>query len=96
MSIEPLEDRVLVRPGKPKEVSDGGIVLPDSARHAQDRGEVLAVGPGRMLDSGERAPLGVAVGDTVIYAKFAAVTVEADGEPYLLLRENDILAVARA
>jgi chaperonin GroES len=91
--ITPLGDRVVVKPKAKEEVSRGGIVLPDTAGEKQQQGEVIAAGPGRTLDSGQRVAIDVKVGDTVLYAKYAGSEVKLDGEDYLLLRESDILAV---
>ncbi|MFZ9090271.1 MAG: co-chaperone GroES [Planctomycetaceae bacterium] len=92
MKINPLDDRVVVRPNEAEEVTAGGIVLPDAAREKQQRGTVVAVGPGRLLDSGERSPLGVAVGDQVLFGKYGGTDIEVDGEEVKILRESDILA----
>ena len=92
ISLRPLDDRVVVQPREAEETTAGGIVLPDSAREKPQRGTVLAVGPGRLLDSGTRGDLSVAVGDTVIYGKYGGSEVEVDGEEMKILRESDILA----
>jgi len=93
MKIEPLEDRVVVRPLEAEEVTKGGIVLPDTAKEKPQQGKVVAVGPGKMLETGERAEPAVEKGDTVVYAKYGGTEIEVDGEDYLILRESDILAV---
>lgn len=92
IKIRPLDDRVVVQPIEAEETTAGGIVLPDTAKEKPQRGTVLAVGPGRLLDNGKRAELSVAVGDEVIYAKYGGSDVEIDGEEYKILRESDILA----
>jgi chaperonin GroES len=91
--IEPLDDRLLLRPVEAEEVTAGGIVLPDSAREKPQRGKVLAVGPGKLLDSGERGEMSVHVGDEVFYGKYAGTEVEIDGQELVILRENDVLAI---
>ena len=93
MKIEPLADRVLVKPMEAEEKTKGGIVLPDTAKEKPQQGEVVAVGKGKTLDNGEVKPLGVKVGDKVLYGKYAGTEVTIDGEEYLIIREDDILAV---
>ena len=92
LKLRPLDDRVVVVPVEAEEVTAGGIVLPDSAREKPQRGEVVAVGPGKLLDSGSRGELSVKVGDQVIYGKYGGSEVEVDGVEYKILRESDILA----
>jgi len=92
MKIRPLEDRVVVEPLEAEEKTRGGIVLPDTAKEKPQQGKVLAVGPGRMLDSGERATPAVKKGDIVLFAKYGGAEVELDRKEYKILRESDILA----
>jgi len=92
LNIRPLDDRVVVEPLQAEETTAGGIVLPDSAKEKPQRGKVLAVGPGRLLDSGERGALSVAAGDEVIYGKYGGSDIEVDGNEVKILRESDILA----
>ncbi|MFG0287660.1 MAG: co-chaperone GroES [Rhodopirellula sp. JB044] len=92
ISLRPLDDRVIVQPNEAEETTAGGIVLPDSAREKPQRGTVVAVGPGKLLDSGNRGELSVAVGDVVIYGKYGGSEIEVDGEEMKILRESDILA----
>ena len=92
MKINPLDDRVVVRPMEAEERTAGGIVLPDAAREKQQRGTVIAVGPGRLLDSDERSPVSVKVGDQVLFGKYGGTEIEVDGEDVKILRESDILA----
>jgi chaperonin GroES len=92
LNLRPLDDRVVVEPLEAEQVTAGGIVLPDSAKEKPQRGRVVAVGPGKLLDSGDRGKLSVAVGDQVIYGKYGGSEVEVDGVEYKILRENDILA----
>jgi len=91
--IRPLGDRVVVKLLKSEEVTKGGIVLPDTAKEKPQEGEVVAVGPGRVLDNGTRLPMEVQVKDRVIFSKYSGSEVKVDGEDYLILRESDILAV---
>ena len=92
MKINPLDDRVVVRPNEAEETTAGGIVLPDAAKEKQQRGTVIAVGPGRMLDSGERSAVSVKIGDQVLFGKYGGTEIEIDGEEVKILRESDILA----
>ncbi len=92
ISLRPLDDRVIVRPNEAEQTTAGGIVLPDSAREKPQRGTIVAVGPGKLLDSGNRGELSVAVGDVVIYGKYGGSEIEVDGEELKILRESDILA----
>ena len=90
--IRPLDDRVVVEPLQAEEKTAGGIVLPDSAQEKPQRGTVVAVGPGKLLDSGERGELSVSVGDEVIFGKYGGTEIEVDGDEVKILRESDILA----
>lgn len=91
-SLRPLDDRVVVQPLEAEEVTAGGIVLPDAAQEKPQRGKVVAVGVGKLLDSGARGELSVAVGDEVIFGKYGGSDVEVNGDDYKILRESDILA----
>ncbi len=92
MKVKPLGDRVVVKVVEEEEVTESGIVLPDTAKDKPQQGEVLAVGTGRMLDSGERVSMEVAEGDTIIFSKFAGTEVTLQGQEVLILNERDILA----
>jgi len=92
INLRPLDDRVVVRPSDAEEVTAGGIVLPDAAQEKPQRGKIVAVGAGRLLDSGNRGELSVGVGDEVIYGKYGGSDIEVDGEELKILRESDILA----
>ncbi|RKQ28333.1 co-chaperone GroES [Oceanobacillus halophilus] len=91
--IKPLGDRVIIELVEQEEKTASGIVLPDSAKEKPQEGKVVAVGTGRVLDSGERVPLEVAEGNRIIFSKFAGTEVKYEGTEYLILRENDILAI---
>ena len=93
VKMRPLDDRVVLQPCDPEDVTAGGIVLPDSAQEKPQRGTNVATGPGKLLDSGERGKLDVQVGDEVFYGKYAGNEVEINGQDYVILRESDILAV---
>ena len=92
MSLNPLDDRVVILPLEAEETTAGGIVLPDAAREKPQRGKVVAVGPGRLLDSGERCAISVGVGDEVLFGKYGGTDIEVDGDDVKILRESDILA----
>lgn len=91
--IKPLADRVVVKPKASEEVTKGGIVLPDTAKDKPQEGEVVAVGPGRLLDNGTRVAPEVKEKDIVVFSKYSGTEIKIDGEEYLILRESDILAV---
>jgi chaperonin GroES len=93
MNIRPLHDRVIVRRTEEERTSAGGIVIPDSATEKPAQGEVLAVGNGRIMDSGDVRPLDVKAGDKVLFGKFAGNEVKVEGEELLVLREEDIMGV---
>ncbi|RLC69105.1 MAG: co-chaperone GroES [Chloroflexi bacterium] len=92
MKLQPLGDRVVVKPMTEEEVSKGGIILPDTAKEKPQRGQVIAVGPGRLDEDGKRIAMEVKKGDKVIYSKYAGTEIKEDDEEYLILRESDILA----
>lgn len=92
MMLNPLDDRVVVEPVDAEETTAGGIVLPDSAKEKPQRGKVVAVGPGRLLESGERCAVSVTVGDEVLFGKYGGTEIEMDGSEIKILRESDILA----
>lgn len=90
--LDPLGDRVIVKPIEKEEVSKGGIILPDTAKEKPQEGELVAVGPGKLRDDGTRVAMDVKVGDRVIYAKYAGTEVEVDDEKLLIMHESDIMA----
>ncbi|NIK11758.1 co-chaperone GroES [Alkalibacillus almallahensis] len=93
--LKPIGDRVIVELVEEESTTAGGIVLPDSAKEKPQEGKVVAVGSGRVTDNGEKIALEVSEGDRVVYSKFAGTEIEKDGKEYLVLRENDILAVVQ-
>ena len=93
MKIRPLHDRVIVKRWEEEKTSPGGIVIPDSAAEKPIKGEVIAVGNGKLLDSGERIELAVKPGDKVLFGKYSGTEVKVDGEDYLVMREDDIMGV---
>jgi chaperonin GroES len=90
--IEPLGDRVVIKPTPQEEVSKGGIVLPDTAKEKPQEGKIIAVGPGRLTEDGKRIAMDVKKGDKVIYSKYAGTEFRLDGEELIIMREGDILA----
>jgi chaperonin GroES len=93
MKIQPLHDRVVLEPTEAEEKTAGGIILPDTAQEKQQRGTVVAAGPGKRLDSGQLAPMDVKEGDEVLYTKYGGTEVTVDGKEYVILRQEDILGV---
>ena len=91
--LKPLGDRIIIELVESEEKTASGIVLPDSAKEKPQEGKVIAVGTGRVLDNGERVALEVSVDDRIIFSKYAGTEVKYDGKEYLIVRENDILAV---
>jgi chaperonin GroES len=93
MKLQPLEDRLVVRPSEAEETTTSGLVIPDTAKEKPQQGEVLAVGPGRRSDqTGELIPVDVAAGDTVVYSKYGGTEITVDGEDLLILSGRDVLA----
>jgi len=91
MSLRPLADHVLIRRHEVDEPQEGGIIIPDTAKDKPQEGEILAVGPGRMMDDGHRQPMAVAIGDTVLFGKYAGTEIKLDQEDLLVMRESDLL-----
>lgn len=93
--LKPLGDRIIVKAVEAEDVTKGGIVLPDTAKTKPQEGEVLAVGPGRTLESGSKEPMDVKPGDKVIYSKYGGVEVKVGGEEYVILKQDDVLAIVK-
>ncbi len=93
VSIKPLEDRIIIKQVEAEQTTASGLVIPDSAKEKPQEGEVVAVGPGRIDDNGNRIPLDIKVGDIVIYSKFGGTEVKYGGDEYLVLTARDVLAV---
>ena len=91
--VRPLHDRILLRRIEEQEVKKGGIIIPDTAKEKPQEGEVVAVGEGRRLESGERQPMDVKIGDLVLFGKYSGTDVMIDDEEYLILREEDVFAI---
>ena len=92
VKLEPLGDRIVVKPLAREEVTKGGIIIPDTAKEKPQEGEVVAVGPGRVSDSGKRIAMEVAVGDKVVYNKYSGTEFKIDDVEYMILRESDVIA----
>ena len=93
VSIKPLEDRIVVRPLEAEQTTASGLVIPDTAKEKPQEGQVVAVGPGRVAENGNRVPVDVAEGDVVLYSKYGGTEVKVNGEEYLVLPARDVLAV---
>lgn len=93
MTIKPLEDRILVQALETSEQKKGGIIIPDTAKEKPEEGKVIAVGTGKILDSGQRKPVEVKKGDRILFGKYAGTEVTVDGEKHLIMREDDVLAI---
>lgn len=93
MAVKPLEDRVLVQPIESETKTASGIYLPETAKEKPVRGKVVAAGPGKRLDNGQRAQMSVRAGDTVVYGKYAGTEVEIKGQKHLILKESELLGV---
>jgi chaperonin GroES len=95
MNLQPLEDRIVVRPSESEETTASGLVIPDTAKEKPQQGEVLAVGPGRRTDAGELIPMDIAVGDKVVYSKYGGTEISEGGEDLLILTSRDVLAIVK-
>ena len=93
VNMQPLDDRIIVRPMEAEETTEGGIVLPDTAKEKPQKGEVVAVGDGKMLEDGGRANMTLKKGDVVLFGKYSGTEVKIDGEEYSIMRESDVLAI---
>jgi chaperonin GroES len=93
MKLKPLGDRVIVKPSEAEEQTKSGLVIPDTAKEKPQRGEVIAVGEGRLNEDGERMPIDVKVGDVVIYGKYSGQDVKVEGEEYMIMKSDDIYAI---
>jgi len=93
MAVKPLDDRVLLKQCEAEETTAGGIVLPDTAKEKPQRGKVVATGPGKMLENGERGEMSLKKGMEVFYGKYVGTEIKIDGEEFVLIRENDVLAI---
>jgi len=92
VKLQPMADRIVVKPSEKEEKTKSGIYLPDTAKEKPQEGKVVAVGPGRLSEDGKRIPLDVKVGDTIVYSKYGGTEIKIDDEELMILRESDILA----
>ncbi|MEM7110992.1 MAG: co-chaperone GroES [Chloroflexota bacterium] len=95
LNLKPLGDRLVIEPKEREQTTASGLVLPESAKEKPQEGEVLAVGPGRRDEDGDRIAMDVAVGDIVLYAKYGGTEIKLDGKKYLILKESDVLAIVQ-
>jgi chaperonin GroES len=95
MNLQPLEDRIVVRPAEAEETTKSGLVIPDTAKEKPQQGEVLAVGPGRRSETGDLIPTDVSVGDRVVYSKYGGTEITIEGEELLILQTRDVLAIVK-
>ncbi len=93
MNVKPLADRVIVKPLDAEEKTTGGIIIPDNAKEKPQKGEIIAVGEGKIADSGQKIEMSLKTGDSVLYGKYSGTEVTIEGDDYLIMRESDILAV---
>ncbi|HQJ56796.1 MAG TPA: co-chaperone GroES [Caldisericia bacterium] len=93
MKLKPIGDKIIVEPEKEEEKTKSGIVLPDTAKEKPQKGKVIAVGPGKILDNGQRSPMEIKEGDIVIYSKYAGTEIKIEDKEYLIVSDRDILAV---
>ena len=95
MNLQPLEDRLVVRPAEAEETTASGLIIPDTAKEKPQQGEVLAVGPGRRSDTGDLIPVDVNVGDKIVYSKYGGTEITVEGEDLLILQARDVLATVK-
>lgn len=93
MKVKPLQDRILIKRIEEEEKTKGGIIIPDAAKEKPQEGKVVAVGDGKTLESGKKAPLTVKPGDKILFGKYSGTEIKVDGEEHLILREDDVLAI---
>lgn len=93
MNLTPLHDRVIVKPAPAEETTKGGIIIPDTVKEKPQRGEIVAIGTGKIAEDGKVVPLTVKVGDSVLYGKYSGTEVSIEGEDFLIMRESDIFAI---
>jgi chaperonin GroES len=93
MNVKPLSDRILIKPLEAEQKTSGGIIIPDNAKEKPQKGEVIAVGPGKIADSGQKINMELKKGDKILYGKYSGTEVTVDGQELLIMRESDVLAV---
>ncbi len=93
MNVKPLADRIILRPLEAEQKTAGGIIIPDAAKEKPQKGEIVAVGPGKVADSGQKIEMSLKNGDKVLYGKYSGTEVSIDGQDYLIMKESDVLAI---
>ena len=93
MNVKPMEDRILLKPMEAEQKTAGGIIIPDNAKEKPQKGEVIAVGPGKINDKGQKIEMTLKKGDKVLYGKYSGTEITVDGQEYLIVRESDVLAI---
>jgi chaperonin GroES len=93
MNVKPLADRIILRPLEAEQKTAGGIIIPDAAKEKPQKGEIVAVGPGKVADSGQKIEMSLKTGDKVLYGKYSGTEVSIDGQDYLIMKESDVLAI---
>ncbi|NLP02231.1 MAG: co-chaperone GroES [Fibrobacter sp.] len=93
MNVKPLADRVVIRPLESEQKTAGGIIIPDAAKEKPIKGEVVAVGPGKVTESGQKVEMSLKKGDVVLYGKYSGTEISIEGEDYLIMKESDVLAI---
>lgn len=93
MNVKPLADRIVIMPLEAEQKTSGGIIIPDNAKEKPQKGEVVAIGPGKIADNGQKIDMAVKKGDRVLYGKYAGTEISIEGKEYLIVRESDVLAV---
>jgi chaperonin GroES len=93
MNLRPLHDRVIIKPAPAEETTKGGLIIPDTVKEKPQRGEIIAIGEGKVSEDGKVHPLAVKIGDNVLYGKYAGTEISVDGTDYLIMRESDIFAI---
>jgi chaperonin GroES len=93
MNVKPLADRIILRPLEAEQKTAGGIIIPDAAKEKPQKGEIVAVGPGKVADNGQKIEMSLKTGDKVLYGKYSGTEVSIDGQDYLIMKESDVLAI---
>lgn len=93
MNVKPLADRIILRPLEAEQKTAGGIIIPDAAKEKPQKGEIVAVGPGKIADNGQKIEMSLRTGDKVLYGKYSGTEVSIDGQDYLIMKESDVLAI---
>lgn len=95
MNLQPLHDRVIVKPSEPEQITKGGIIIPDTAKEKPQQGQIIAVGQGKITEEGKVLPLNVKPGDQILYGKYSGTEVTIENEEYMIMRESDIFAIIK-